>query len=81
MKHAKLILSGIAILAVVSGILAFKARGINTFFTSDPADGICSIKIKTTWTTTSPNFPGALTANYSTTLTTTTCLTWVTTTF
>ena len=80
MRKAKVILSAVAIFAVVAGAFAFKARTLNTFWTSDPVDGICSVEYKTTLKTTAPSFPGAIAVSYSTALTTTTCRTFVTTT-
>jgi hypothetical protein len=55
MKKAKIMLSAIAILAVVGGAFAFKAARVNhTFFSLDTNNGICSVPFATTYTTVLP---------------------------
>jgi hypothetical protein len=86
MKKAKVILSAIAILAVVGGAFAFKASRIlypfystRTFTTTTIAGGptvtltYCDVPFFTTYTTISAAGVIPTTLSYSTTSTTTTC--------
>lgn len=70
MKKARIILSAVAVFAVVGGAFAFKARQANVFFTSDPANGRFSSQILTTLTTNLQG-PGATTTKFLTTVSTT----------
>ena len=72
MKRAKLLLSALAVLTVVGGALAFKAKTNPNVYTSD-ADGICKVKIP--FRTVPQGFPGSftITGSITTTALTTTC--------
>lgn len=55
MKKAKIMLSAIAILAVVGGAFAFNAaRATHTFYSLDAENGICSVPFTTFYTTANP---------------------------
>jgi hypothetical protein len=51
MKKAKIFLTALTVLAVVGGALAFKAKTANIFYTCDPAIGLCTIPVTTTFQT------------------------------
>ncbi|WP_145712189.1 hypothetical protein [Chitinophaga japonensis] len=53
MKKAKVMLTVIAVFAVVGGALAFKARTQHTFYRTNPANGQCSVPVQLFSTTTS----------------------------
>ncbi|GAA3935313.1 hypothetical protein GO495_14775 [Chitinophaga oryziterrae] len=78
MKKAKIVLTVVAIFAIVGGALAIKARDTNLFYVPSVPGGICSVPVFTTLTTTIPNVGKHLEYSFTTIQPTTTCLTWVT---
>lgn len=53
MKKAKIVLTAVAVLAVVGGALAFKAnRFVHTFYQSTVAGGPCAVTYTTLWSAT-----------------------------
>lgn len=71
MKKAKIVLSAVALFAVVGGALAFKAaRQPNRFFTAPAAGQLCTIPVNLSYTTTAN--PTTI-IPYATTSTTTLC--------
>lgn len=55
MKKVKVMLSAIAVFAVVGGALAFKAKTLNTFYSINPTTGVCDLPFQIKSTTTLPN--------------------------
>ena len=72
MKKAKIMLTAIAVFAVIGGALAFKARQLNTFYSTAP-NGQCSATFRTTYTTAEVGEPLTFTTRLSTTTTTAAC--------
>jgi len=73
MKKAKIVLSAVAVFAVIGGAFAFKAsRTLNTFYSSS-TNGICSVTFKTTYTTDLSQPGAAFTTRLATTQLTTVC--------
>jgi hypothetical protein len=52
MKKAKIFLTALTVLAVVSGALAFKAKGLYAYYTCDRDVLLCTIPVTTTFRTT-----------------------------
>ncbi|SHN45806.1 hypothetical protein [Chitinophaga sp. CF418] len=82
MKKAKVILSAVAIMAVVGGAFAFKATRIPTrlYYPTDAAKRLCTNSSTFLFTTTDVPQPIGL-VNYTIAPTTTGCPTYTTTTF
>ena len=73
MRKAKILLSAIAVFAVVGGAFALKAnRTLNQFYSTD-ANGICSVPLATSYTTNLNVAGPILTARITTVKLTTTC--------
>lgn len=70
MRNARIILITICAFATISAILAYKIRGISTFYSEDPANGHCYVTTHIFYTTT--NSGGFLT-HLSTASTTSPC--------
>jgi len=66
MKKAKIMLTAVAVFAVVGGALAFKVRTPNTFYRT-AANGQCTSAVVTSLTTTTTTtVPGAFTTRLAT---------------
>lgn len=80
MKKAKLVLSAVAVFAVIGGAFAFKARTLHTFYKVDtanpnPAARLCTLPVQINYTTlTQPGqAPIAQTLYYTTSVASTSC--------
>lgn len=73
MKKAKIMMTALAVLAVVGGALAFKAKNPALFYSTDPSNGQCSVEFISLLTTANPNAPDAFTTSLSTAPTTDAC--------
>ena len=72
MKKAKITLTAIAVFAVIGGALAFKARNLNTFYSTAP-NGQCSATFRTTYITGEVGEPQTFTTRLSIAPTTAIC--------
>ena len=70
MKKVKIALAALAVLAVASGTLAFKAqKTFGSIIYVGPVEGELPTSTLVNWKTTAPNFPGAVTTFATTTAT------------
>ena len=67
MKKAKIMLMAIAVFGVVGGALAFKAKSFQShLFYSTGVNGLCTVPVNTTLTTTAAPFGTVQTTYYTT---------------